>query len=126
MREGTEVSAHQGAPPTHWRDASRARALAVEGLTIGGLYLMYRQIRVLVRHQELEAIGNAARVVDFERAVGLFTERDLQSWVISDRAIVWFLDRYYVTMHFTVTTLVTLWAFFRYRNTTYSRMKFLL
>lgn len=120
------MSAHEGARPTAWRGTGRARSLLVEILTIGALYVLYRQIRVLVRHQEIEAIGNAARVIHFERAIGLFTERDLQSWVISDRAIVWLLDRYYVTMHFTVTTAVTLWAFFRYRSSTYSRMKFLL
>jgi hypothetical protein len=102
------------------------RSLVIEVATIASLYLLYRHIRVAVRTQELEALGNAARLVSWEQALGLFTESRLQRLVVGQRAIVHFLDHYYVVMHFTVSAVALVAAYVWRRETTYRQMKFLL
>jgi hypothetical protein len=102
------------------------RSLAIEVATIASLYLLYRHIRVAVRTQELEALGNAARLVSWEQALGLFTESRLQRLVVGQRAVVYFLDHYYVVMHFTVSAVALVAAYVWRRDTTYRQMKFLL
>src|SRR3954447_15986301 len=98
------------------------RQLVLEVGTIGVLFLLYRHVRVVVRHHQVQAFHNSTRVVSFERAAGFFTEVQLQRFMVHDHAAMWILDRYYVIMHFTTTVIVLLWAFIWYRTTTYRRL----
>lgn len=119
--EGVEVAA--GSSPegglTGWR------ALLEIGVVVG-LYLLYTQVRLAVRHQEPEAFDNAAEVVQIERALGIFTELDLQRLALHNEIVVRVLDRYYATVHFPLTAIVLAWAFLRHRATSYALLRFLL
>lgn len=95
------------------------------GLVVG-LYLMYRHIRFLVRDRQLEAFANAADVVRWEQALGIFHELSLQRRVLSSDELVAFLGRYYATAHFPVTVAVVLWIFVCHRRTVYPALRFLM
>jgi hypothetical protein len=109
-----------------WWAGMWGRRLLVEMAIIGGLFLLYKQVRTLVRDEQIEAMRNAARVVRWERAVGLFSEIHLQNLVLNSRTVVEVLNQYYVSVHFPLTLAVVVWAYCRHRATTYSSMKFLL
>jgi hypothetical protein len=84
--------------------------------------LSYRMVRTWVKDEVGEARENAARVVDWERAIGIFTEVDLQSTVLGNDAVVWMLNRYYFFGHFLGTALV-LGFVFVFRHDHYGRIR---
>lgn len=109
----------------NWWKGRLGRPLLVEILIIGGLLLLYRQVRVVARDEQVEAVRNATRVVQWERALGLFNELDFQRLVLGREVVVDFLDHYYVFVHFPVTAAVTVWVYVR-RHELYARLKYLL
>lgn len=74
-------------------------------------FLAYRLVRMLVKDEIDEAFVNSRRVVDWERAIGIFNEVDLQSTVLGNDALVWFLNRYYFFAHFGGVILLITWLF---------------
>jgi hypothetical protein len=90
-------------------------ALAVEILAMGGLFLLYRQIRHLTSGDLATAMANADQIVDLERRLGVFTERDVQELVLRSRLVIDVLDHYYVLVHFPLSIGFLLWAFTRHR-----------
>ena len=109
----------------NWWRGRMGRPLLTEVLIIGGLLLLYRQVRTLVRDEQVEAVRNASKVIQWERAVGLFNEMHLQRLFLGSREMVSFLDHYYVFVHFPVTAAVTAWVYVR-RHELYARLKYLL
>ncbi len=63
-------------------------------------FVGYQVVRYFGRAQIADAYENARAVVRFEKVTGLFVEPDLQSLVLGNDYVVWFLNRYYVGMHF--------------------------
>jgi hypothetical protein len=90
-------------------------AVSLELTIAAAVFGLYRLGRLLTRDSPGEAARNARRVIDFERAVGLFTERTVQRWMLPLEGVVAFLNRYYVFLHFpvTVTFLVGVFVFRR-------------
>lgn len=78
-------------------------------ITVG--FLAYRFVRLLVKDDIDSAVVNSKRVVDWERTIGIFNEVDLQSSVLSNDAIIWFLNRYYFFAHFGGAILLVTWLF---------------
>ena len=78
-------------------------------LTVG--FIAYRMVRLLVKDELEEAFDNSHRVVDWERAIGIFTEVDLQSTVLGNDAIIWVLNRYYFFGHFVGAALLLAWLY---------------
>jgi len=109
-----------------WWAGPWGRQLGVQLLLIVGGYLAYKQARTLARDQAVEAFDNAARVIRLEKAVGIFTEMDLQRLVLDSTTLVEALNRYYVTVHFPATVAVVVWAYVRRRTTVYPELRFLL
>ncbi len=118
---GVEVAARSRPDrgPKDWR------SLLEIGVVVG-LYLLYTQVRLAVRHHELEAFHNATEVVQAEQALGIFSELDLQRFAMHNESVIRVLDRYYATAHFPVTVAVLAWAFVRHRATSYPLLRFLL
>lgn len=109
-----------------WWDSLWGRRMLVEVAIVGGLFLVYKQVRFLVRDEQLEAMANARKVVRWERALGLFNELDLQELVLRSQGVVQLLNNYYVSVHFPVTLAVVVWAYVRHRSTAYAALKFVL
>jgi hypothetical protein len=100
--------------------------LLVEVAVVVGGYLAYKQVRYLVRDHEVEAFANAARVIRWERAVGIFTELHVQELAIGSRVVVELLNRYYVSVHFPLTVALVVWAYACRRADVYPRLRFFL
>lgn len=83
---------------------------------IGAVFVVYRQIRFLSRNDTEAALDNAHRVVSLERRLHVFTERGLQGMAMHSDAVVAFLNRYYVFVHFPLTTVFLVWAYLRHEG----------
>jgi len=97
----------------HTRDR-RVRAAIGEVVLVGVLYGLYRSGRSLTNGSVDRAISHAARVIRLEQALGMFTERGVQGWVLGSRVLVTGLNRYYVLVHFPITIAFLVWAYVRH------------
>jgi len=106
-------------PPSARPAAGRGRVGLLAGreiaLIAAGLFA-YRLVRFWVKDQMSEAFTNAHRIMRWERAIGIFTEVDLQSTVLEKRAIIFTLNRYYFVAHFLGTAILLTWLFIRHRD----------
>ena len=91
-----------------------------EALIMGVFYLFYSWSRNLFgsAHISLEtgdtplrAFHNAERIIQLERAIGLFHEESVQDWFLPFRWFIRFWNTYYGTAHFLVTFAV-FWILF--------------
>lgn len=75
------------------------------------IYELYSWIRGILPEPVRLAFANADRLIDVERALGLFHEETIQEWMLPHRWLVQFWDIYYGTVHFVVpvVVLVLLW-----------------
>jgi PAP2 superfamily len=97
--------------------ARPGRLFAVRELAVMAvLFICYRQVRFLTRNHTAAATTNAHRVVGLERRLGMFTEHRVQDLALHSRAVIGFLDRYYVTVHFPLTALFVVWVLVRHRD----------
>lgn len=88
-----------------WWSSRAGRRLLVEVSLLGAGFLAYKYVRLAVREQVLDAFANAEMVMRVERSLGIFTELQLQRFVMSSSDLMWWVNRYYVHMHFLATTV---------------------
>ncbi|MFQ5557631.1 MAG: phosphatase PAP2 family protein [Acidimicrobiales bacterium] len=79
-------------------------------------FVAYRGVRAMVKDEFSEAFTNAHKVIDWERAIGIFTEVDLQSGVIQADAAIWALNRYYFFAHFLGAAVLLVWLYMRHAH----------
>ena len=100
-----------------WRRAGHrlversSRGAAGEILLVLGGYALYELARVHLESSYLAARGNALKVVDIEKELGLFFEADLQSLFLSWRPLVELATNYYQFGFLASVTAVVLWLF---------------
>src|SRR3546814_8978515 len=63
-------------PVSLWWRGAWGRQLLVEVAVVVGGYLAYKQVRYLVRDHQVEAFANAARIIRWERAAGMFRSEE--------------------------------------------------
>lgn len=81
---------------------------------IAVLLAFYKNGRSITRHQSHTAMEHARTVVGFERRLGMFTERALQRLTMHSEAVVELLNRYYASVHFSITALFLAWVLIRH------------
>ncbi len=93
-----------------------------EALIVVVFYLLYSlarnqfgSARVDAGEAPQHAFNNALRVIDAERAIGLFHEESIQEWFLSQRWFIQFWNVFYGTAHFFVTMAIFVWMFARGR-----------
>ncbi len=96
-----------------------------EALLIGSMLMFYKYVRYLARDASSVAMGNAQKVLDFERSMGLAVESQVQSVFIESRSLISGINAYYVASHFVVTIAVMVWLYFL-RAETYRRMRWVM
>jgi hypothetical protein len=72
---------------------------------IVGFYLLYSLVRNRFGSASVaaaDAYANAVRVIDLERAFGIFNEADVQSWFLGAPGFLRAVNIYYGTLHFIV------------------------
>ncbi len=102
-----------------------------EILVITVVYVVYGLVRnqfgsanLDVGDAPLHAFNNALRVIDFEKAIGLFYEPTIQGWFLGTPFIAFF-NIFYGTAHFIVTLGVLIWLFVR-RHHVFARWRTML
>src|SRR6185436_18458497 len=81
------------------------RDLAWQIVLFCGAYWLYRLVRGQVYDQSAAAFANAQAVVDLQRALHVFVERDLQVWAIGTGWVEDVGSWMYINTHFVVTTV---------------------
>ena len=84
---------------------------ARQWLLFGGAYYLYRLVRGLVDGHANVAYQHARDIVDFERSVHMFFERDVQTWSINHGVFIHVADWMYVNSHFLITTTFLIWLY---------------
>jgi membrane-associated phospholipid phosphatase len=79
------------------------------------IYQGYQVVRGLAEGREQLAFANAERIIDIERALGLYFELDLQAALLDQTWIIEFANWMYVNSHFVVTTTFLAWLYL-FRN----------
>lgn len=98
-----------------YRPAAERQPRALRELALmATLFVAYSQIRYLTRGDSAAAQLNADRVVSFERRLGVFSERGLQDLALNSEAVIGFLNRYYVGVHFPLTAVFVAWVLMRH------------
>ncbi len=103
MEPATSTSVHR-----------RVSAVAIELVIVTAGFFTYRWCRLFTRDENRQAMSNARRVIDFERALGIFGEQTVQQWALGSRVVVDVLNRYYVSVHFPITIVFLVWVYFRH------------
>ena len=70
-----------------------------------------RFVRLLAMDEIDTALLNSQRIVDWERALGIFNEVGLQSLVLGNDALIWVLNRYYFLGHFLGMAMLLTWLY---------------
>lgn len=87
--------------------------LVRELLLVAGLFLVYKLGRQLATGHTGEALHNAHRVWDLERAAHLPGEGDVQSALLHSGTLVHLANTYYATVHFPATLAFLVWLYLR-------------
>ena len=85
--------------------------LAREITIIAVGFLLYRLVRLVAMDELDTALLNSQRIVDWERALGIFNEVGLQSLVLGNDAMIWVLNRYYFLGHFLGMAMLLTWLY---------------
>jgi hypothetical protein len=114
-------AAHSSAAHTaaaHTAAAARPRLRWwFEILLVLGFYAIYSSIRNTFGSKAVgpeQALDNAERVIDIERAIGLFHEEAIQRAFIGWDGFIKFWNIFYGSFHFVVTLFALLWLFIRF------------
>ena len=73
--------------------------------------VLYRLVRLVAMDEIDTALLNSQRIVDWERALGIFNEVGLQSLVLGNDALIWVLNRYYFLGHFLGMAILLTWLY---------------
>ena len=88
-----------------------------EVLLVLGFYAVYSAIRNLFGSETVEpatALANAERIIDLERALGLYVELDIQEAFLDWRWFIQSWNLFYGTFHFAVTVFALIWVYRRF------------
>lgn len=96
-----------------WRRRLPVR-FATEFALLGALLALYLFLRFSMKGSITDAVGNAHRVVEVERAFGVFSEGNLQALALRSHDVILFLNAYYLLAHFTVIALFFAWMLIRH------------
>ncbi len=108
--EMVRVQVWQRLNPFRWRGGLREVALI---LTVYGAYWLTRGSlpdRVVV------AVQNAYDIVDFERYLGFFWEKDIQSWFLDTSFLTDLANNVYTYFYYPVLITFAIWAYNRHRK----------
>ncbi|PZC42118.1 MAG: PAP2 superfamily protein [Chloroflexi bacterium] len=87
-----------------------------EVLLIGVAYGFYQVVRSVSADRALDALENAKLLVSAERALGIFSELNLQAAVLSWQGLVDFLSLWYFWGHFPFIVVIAVFTLFRRRG----------
>ncbi|MBM3660234.1 MAG: inositol phosphorylceramide synthase [Actinobacteria bacterium] len=122
---GPVAPAFAGAPPIgadapavggfrRWWGSRVGAPLLLEILICAALLAIYKGARLVARGDVDVALDNARRVIDVERALGVFNEEAVQRLALNSVGFIKFLNAYYLYAHFAVTIAFLVWLYVRH------------
>lgn len=96
-----------------WHSRFGAQLLRELALVVA-LLLAYKYGRYLTKGDVNTALRNGHDVIGIERSLGVFSENRLQDLVLSDTALLRFLNVYYLVAHVLVTAAAFVWLYWRH------------
>jgi hypothetical protein len=109
------VAAPRRAPRPWWTDPLWQLFVATCGYVVYSLSVGAVQWAGAAHARESLAIQNAWHVIDFERLLGIFRERDLQSLIIGNDAAMQFFNGVYMWAHLPLIILLAVWLYVFHR-----------
>jgi len=94
-----------------WWHSRLGGPLLLEITIVVTLLLIYKAARLLAEGDVSVAVHHARQVIDFERALGVFNEENVQSLALKSTAVIKFLNVYYLWAHFSVTIAMLVWLY---------------
>lgn len=84
---------------------------------LGALWILYSAVRGVTSEEYSVALGHAREVVNFQRSIGLPSERVFQQDLLGQTGLLRMANFYYIAAHFPVTIgfLAYAWAFHRHK-----------
>ncbi|MPY64345.1 phosphatase PAP2 family protein [Streptomyces spongiae] len=116
MKARTEPAASESDAAIRRRAAPDSAArppLVRELLLVVGLFLVYKFGRLLANGHTGEALRNAHRVWDWERALRLPDEATVQSVLLHGDGLAQLANSYYAVVHFPATAAFLVWLYLR-------------
>jgi len=98
------------------RTVPAAVAFFRESGIVGLAAYLYFFVRGLIHAREAEAMDNAHALVSFERSLGIFQERHLQSLILDHHWLVTLFNWIYIYGHWPVVVGTLVWLFVRHRE----------
>jgi hypothetical protein len=99
--------------PRGWGDVARQLAFVV------GVYVLYQLVNGLIAGgNPYKPFGDALKIIDFERALHVFVEPNIQAWVVTKRWLIDAADWAYLYSHYVITAGVLAFIYFR-RNSSF-------
>ncbi|HTE85335.1 MAG TPA: phosphatase PAP2 family protein [Dehalococcoidia bacterium] len=99
------------------RAGLRLARLALVELAVAAIgYLVYSLTCGAVGAHESVAFGNANRIVELERSIGILVERQLQAPVLAHGAVLQVFNAIYMWGHLPLVIAVALWLFAYHRS----------
>lgn len=105
-----------GARPTGRPHVRRVAAIVQELGIVMMLYGIWQYVRKLAVTKSAGAVDNANTLWDIQRWMHLPNEAVLQSWVIDNRPVMWFLNAYYGVAHVPAAAALLIWVFWKHRG----------
>ena len=94
-----------------WWHSRLGAPLLLEIVIVVTLLLVYKAARLLAEGDVHIATWHAHQVIDFERALGIFNEENVQRIAMKSTAVIRFLNVYYLWAHFSVTIAMLVWLY---------------
>ena len=94
-----------------WWHSRLGAPLLLEIVIVVTLLLIYKGARLLAEGDVNIAKWHAHQVIDFERALGIFNEENVQRIAMKSTAVIRFLNVYYLWAHFSVTIAMLVWLY---------------
>lgn len=79
-------------------------------------FLLYFLVRGAVVSQEQQAFDNAQLIIDWQRALGIYWEPQIQQWVLPHKILVDIFNWIYFWLDFPLIVAVGLWMYFFHRH----------
>jgi hypothetical protein len=79
-------------------------------------FLLYFAVRGMVIDRHAEALRNAERIIDLERALGMFWEPRLQELILDHRFVIHMMNFIYFWLDFPLIIAIGLWMYFARRH----------
>ena len=94
-----------------WWHSRLGAPLLLEIVIVATLLFIYKAARLLAEGDMSIARWHAHQVIDFERALGIFNEENVQALAMKSTAVIKFLNVYYLWAHFSVTIAMLVWLY---------------